>query len=300
MEIPGITGDIPGITGEDAADEVADRLNLGLYVPTGQGTIDGEELIPWFAIPCLGCYCSPHHKCGCAANNQCFCLSVKCKPFIKLLKCGKEKNSGYVKIGFLKLVLKQGRPHFDIVVDTWDMKKRNCLIVGGDLGIFKFEVNIDDGLGIYRPGCSKPFCCFKCQNKCFCCVQQGAFPCDPHQAFACFGLACLPGCGCCKTVESLRIKKPKKAVQKILKKADQELEMNDAEKKDPELEMNDAEKKDPELEKKQASLQSASLQITSPQIASPQSSKKKKKKNKVKIKPGVDIKGGMKDMMQEL
>merc|ERR1719320_2197101 len=60
-----------------------------------------------------------------------------------------------------------------------------------------------DGLGCYRPGCSKVLCCCKLQNKCFCCVQQGAFPYDSHQACACFGLACLPGTGCCKTVGHL-------------------------------------------------------------------------------------------------
>jgi len=275
------------VAADEVAADVADCLSLKLYVPTGQKTIESDELIPCFAIPCLlscipclGCYCSSHDKCGCAANNQCFCLSVKCKPVIKLLQCGKEKETAYFKIGFLKFIFKKAALHFDFELESWNMEKRNCLLFGVDIGCFKFEFNIDDGLGFYRPGCSKGLFCIKCQNKCCCCVQQSAFPCDSVQALACFGLACLPGCGCCKTVNSLKGKKAKKAMRKSLEqKMNQDLEMKQAS-----LQSSEKKKKD-ELEMKQASLQS---------------SKKKKKKDKVKIKLGVDLKGTARDMISDL
>jgi len=256
---------------ETVAAKVADSLSLKLYVPTGQRTIESEELIPCFAIPCLGCYCHPHDKCGFAANNHCFCLSLKCKPLIKLLKCGKEENTAYFKTGPLNVILQKPALHFDFEFESWSLEKRNCLLVAVNVGCFKFEINIDDGLGCYKPGRGKCFCCCKCQNKCCCCVQQGAIPNEADQALACFGLACLPGCGCCKTVDTLKIEKMKKKWKKRERKS---LE------KQNEL----------ELERKWTEIQSSKKKVQSP----------KEKKDKVKIKPEIDFKGALKDAMTDV
>jgi len=184
----------------DLAEKAADHVHLKLAVPTGQRTMESYELIPCFACPCLGMYCSPHHKCGCAANNQCFCLSCKMKEYIKLFKCGKEEDTLSISIFNFTFVLKKPAPKFAIAFESWTPKNRDILLATGEVGCFEFTIELADGCGCYRPGCNKPFCCCKCQNKCCCCVQQSALPYDSQQACACFGLACLPGMGCCKTV----------------------------------------------------------------------------------------------------
>jgi len=190
--------------------KAAEAVHLKLAVPTGQRTIESDELIPCFTCPCLGMYCSPHHKCGCAANNQCFCLSCKMKPLIRLLKCGKEEGSVSIEIFCFKFVLGKPSPIVSFALESFTPKKRSLLIAKGGVGGFEFEIDFPDGCGCYKPGCSKCFFCCKFQNKCCCCVQQAALPYDSHQACACFGLACLPGSGCCKTVGHLRGKKVRK------------------------------------------------------------------------------------------
>jgi len=230
-----------------AASEAADQLALKLLVPTGQKTIESDELIPCFSIPCLGMYYSPNDKCGCfSANNQICCCSAKCKKTIKLCKCGKEGQTGYIKLLFLKFVVKKPEPKVGVAAEGWNPKNRDLLKVKVDIGTAELEINLDVGGGFYQPGCSKCFFGCKTQNKCCCCVQQGALPFDSHQACACFGLACLPGVGCCKTVGTL-----------IGKKAEKKLKNTTLEEKNSEMEM---------------------------KSASPKSSKKKKDENKVKVK----------------
>jgi len=182
-----------------AASEAADHANLKMVVPTGQRTMKRNELIPCFAIPCVGLYCSPHHICGCAATNQCICLSWKMREVVKLCKCGKEGDSISLTFFNFTFVLKKPAPKCAIELESWTPLTRDLILLKGEVGCFGFKIEVPDGCGCYRPSCSKPICGCKLQNKCCCCVQESALP-FGSPVCACFGLALLPGIGCCKTM----------------------------------------------------------------------------------------------------
>jgi len=236
-----------------AASKVADLVRIKCIVPTGHKAIEGDGLIPCFSCPCFGIYCSPHQKCGCAGTNQFLCCTAEMQPTMKLLKCGKEELNFVIEIlCCFKFLFKKPEPIFAIKFEGWTPKNRSIVIASVETSFLVSSFTVPDGLGCYRPGCSKNKSC-RLQNKCFCCVQQAGYLSDSHQACACFGLACLPGTGCCKSVGHLVKKKSlKEEKQKSLER---------------------------KMEEKQASPK-----------ASPKSSKKNKKDKKVKLKVGVDKK----------
>ena len=62
------------------------------------------------------------------------------------------------------------------------------------------------GIGFCSCGCKSPSTICKSQGQCCCLVENAAFPTDDEIpcTCACFGLACYPGCGCCKTLGALK------------------------------------------------------------------------------------------------
>ena len=68
------------------------------------------------------------------------------------------------------------------------------------------------GCGFCEIACIRPTTCCKDQSQMCCLANQSAFPCDDDQPVVCaaYGLACIPGCGCCQTLGALMGKNAQK------------------------------------------------------------------------------------------
>lgn len=198
-------------------------MSLSLHVLTSQKPISTDDSVPCWACLCVRMYCTCADMCLCSAQNRCCCLKTKLKKKIKCLKC--HQGDGTVVFDFfcMQFLVKKPSPIVSFTLESWTKDKRSLLAATGEIGCCTIKIDLPDGCGVWKPGCTKKDCCRNCCNmnyKCCCCVWQAGLPCRKELPASCslFGLACLPTCGCCMTVPALQKKKKSKKANKAKKK----------------------------------------------------------------------------------